>query len=96
MEMTQCKTMDRNGVIAALAELPPETLIDEAGLARIFDRHPVSIKRAIRRGELPPGVRLFGKPTWTARAVLDHLNRRLEEAKRDRERLERRISQLSP
>ena len=95
METTEHKATDRNGVIAALADLPADAIIDEAGLARIFNRHPVSIKRAIARGELPRGVRLFGKPTWTARAVLDHLNRRLEEAKKDAERLQRRISQLT-
>ena len=93
---TPHKTTDQSGIIAALAELPPEAIIDEAGLARIFNRHPVSIKRAIARGELPRGVRLFGKPTWTARAVLDHLNRRLEEAKKDAERVAKRISAWTP
>ncbi len=89
------KTTDRGGIIAALAELPPDTIIDEAGLARIFHRHPVSIKRAIRRGELPPGVRLFGKQTWTARAVLDHLDKRLAKAKEETERFEQKIRRLS-
>jgi hypothetical protein len=96
METSEHKTTDHAGIIAALAELPPDVLIDEAGLARIFNRHPVSIKRAIKRRELPPGVKLFGKPTWTAKVVLDHLNRRLDEAKKDAERLQRRISQLTP
>ncbi len=90
------KTADPAGIIKTLAEMPPDALIDETSLAGIFHRHPVSIKRAIVRGELPRGVRLFGKPTWTARAVLEHLNRRLEEAKKDAERLQRRISQLTP
>ena len=94
METTKHKT-DHTGVIAALAEMPADTIIDEAGLSRIFHRHPVSIKRAIVRGELPRGVRLFGKQTWTARAVLDHLSQRLEAAQKDAERLQRRISQLS-
>ena len=95
MDTTEHKTTDQSGIVAILAEMPPEAIIDEAGLARIFGRHPVSIKRAVKRHELPPGVRLFGKPTWTARAVLDHLNHRLEAAKRDKERLQRRISELS-
>ncbi len=82
-------------IIGALAELPGDTIIYEAGLADIFHRKPVSIKRAIRRGEIPPGVKMFGKPTWTARAVLDHLNKRLEKAKVDAERFERRIAELS-
>ncbi len=95
METTKHKPTDHNGIIATLAELPPEAIIDEAGLARIFNRHPVSIKRAIRRGELPAGVRLFGRQSWTAKAVLDHLNRRLEEAKRNAERAQQRISRLA-
>jgi hypothetical protein len=88
-------TTQANGVIAALAEMPGETLIDEAGLARIFGRCSKSVKRAVARAELPRPVRLFGKSTWTARAVLDHLNQRLEAAKRDAERLEKRISHFS-
>jgi hypothetical protein len=84
------------GIIAVLAEMPADALIDEAALAGIFRRCPTSIKRAIRRGELPPGVRLFGRPTWTARAILDHLERRLDEARKDRERTQRRISALVP
>jgi hypothetical protein len=91
---TQTTEAKSDGIIAVLAELPPEALIDEAGLARIFGRCVKSIKRAIQRHELPPGVRLMGRPTWTARAVLDHLNRRLDEAKRDAERLAQRISRL--
>jgi len=85
----------QQGTISALADLAPEAIIDEAALARIFGKHPVSIKRAIRRGELPPGVRMFGKPTWTAKAILDHLNARLETARKARERTERRISALA-
>jgi len=89
-----CTMNDETGIIAALAELPPEALIDEAALARIFGRCAKSIKRAVRRGELPRPVRLFGRPTWTARAVLGHVNKRLEAAKREAERLGRRISEL--
>ena len=96
MDTTEHKTTDQSGIVAILAEMPPEAIIDEAGLARIFGRHPVSIKRAVKRHELPPGVRLFGKPTWTARAILEHLNRRLDEAKKDAERLAKRISALTP
>jgi hypothetical protein len=83
------------GIIRQLGQLPRDTISDEAGLARMFHRHPVSIQRAIRRHELPRGIRLFGRQTRTAGAVLDHLSRRLEEAKKDAERFARRISQLA-
>ncbi len=84
-----------DSIIRTLAELPPDTVIYMAGLMKIFGRCDKSIKRAVRRGELPPPVRTFGQPTWTAGVLLDHLKARLEAAKRDAQRLERRISQLS-
>jgi hypothetical protein len=93
--MTENTQTESDGIIAALAELPPDALIDEAGLMRIFGRCAKSIKRAVTRNELPRPVRLFGKPTWTAGAILSHLNSRLDEAKKDAERLAKRISQLS-
>ena len=90
--VAQAKT---DGVIRALAELPPDALIDEQALARIFGRCQTSVRRAVRRGELPRPVKMFGRPTWTARAVLDHIGKRLEAKKQEAQRLERRISQLS-
>ena len=84
------------GTIRELGELPPEAVITEQGLAKIFDRHKVSIKRAIQRGELPPSVRLFGEPVWTVRALREHLGKRLEQARKESEQAERRISQFSP
>ncbi len=83
------------GIIRQLGDLPPDTILSEDALARLFGRHRVSIKRAVSRGELPPSIRLFGKASWTARTVLDHLNKRLEAAKKEREQLARRISQNS-
>jgi hypothetical protein len=93
--MKSTTNQKRDGIIAALAEFPPEALIDETALGRIFARCPKTIRRAVARGELPRPVRLFGKSTWTARAVLDHLAARLDTAQREAEKLNRRISQLS-
>ncbi len=92
--MTSTTKVKTERVITDLAELPPETVIDEAALARIFQCCPKSIKRAVKRKELPRSVKLLGKPTWTARVVSDHLTARLEAAKREAERLERKISEL--
>jgi hypothetical protein len=50
------------GIIRELGELPPGTIITEKALGRVLNRHLVSIKRAIERGELPPSIRLFGEP----------------------------------
>ena len=84
------------GIVKTFGELPPGAILEEEAVARIFGRHSVSVKRAVERGELPPPVRLFGKPTWTAGAILAHLDARLEAAKREAEREAARISRLSP
>jgi len=41
-------------IVQALGEMPPDTIVTEDGLAKLFCRHPVSIRRAAERGELPP------------------------------------------
>ena len=84
------------GVVRELGELPPGAILEEEAVARIFGRHSVSVKRAVERGELPPPVRLFGKPTWTAGAILAYQEARLEAAKRKAEKEAARISRLSP
>jgi hypothetical protein len=83
------------GIIRELGELPPATVLSEEALAKIFNRHRVSIQRAVERGELPPSIRLFGEPVWTVQALRDHMNSRLEAAKKEADRLQRRISQFS-
>jgi hypothetical protein len=85
-----------DGIVKALGELPPGAILAEEALARIFGRHPASIKRAVERRELPPPVRLLGKPTWTAGAILAHLDARLEVARREAEKDAARFSRLAP
>lgn len=80
-------------VITTLGELPAGTVIDQNELARIFHRCPTSIQRAVDRGELPPPVRLLGKPRWTVGFLLEHLEKRLkatdESAQKERARIAR-------
>jgi hypothetical protein len=84
------------GMIPELGKLSPSTIVTEEGLAQVFRRCPTSIKRAVRRGELPPPMRMFGRSTWTVGAILTHLNKRLETASKEAERQGRRISGLRP
>jgi len=86
---------DDLGVIRALGDLPGEAIISEEGLAKIFRRHRVSIKRAVERGELPPNIRLFGEPVWTIQALRDHLTKRLDAAKKEAEQIQKKNSELS-
>ena len=83
------------GIIRELGDLPAEAVISEQALAKIFDRHRVSIKRAVERGELPPSVRLFGEPIWTVQALREHLGKRLDEARKESEQLRKKINQFS-
>ncbi len=84
------------GIWCHLGELPPGAIVSEAALARIFGKHPVSIKRAVRRGELPPPTRLLGGPVWTVAAILRHLEARLDSARKKAEATAKRLSGLSP
>ncbi len=84
------------GVVRELGELPPGAILEEEAVARMFNRHPASVKRAVERGELPPPVRLFGKPSWTAGVILAHLDARLEAAKREAEKEAARFARMSP
>jgi hypothetical protein len=84
-----------SGIIRELGDLPAEAVVSEAGLSKIFDRHRVSIKRAVERGELPPSVRLFGEPVWTVKALREHLSKRLDVAKKESEQLQNKINKFS-
>jgi hypothetical protein len=79
------------GIIATLAVLHPSAIVTEAGIAQLFSRHVVSVKRAVERGELPPPCHLFGARVWTAGILIRHIERRLEQAARDAEKDAKRI-----
>jgi hypothetical protein len=83
------------GVVRELGEYPPGTLITEGGLAKLLHRHPVSIRRAVLRGELPPGCRMLNATCWTVGAILAHIEARLAEARKAREAMLKKISALS-
>jgi hypothetical protein len=83
------------GVIRELGDLPAEAIISEEGLAKIFHRHKVSIKRAVERGELPPTVRLFGEPVWTVKVLREHMGKRLDAAQKESKQLLKDISKFS-
>jgi len=84
------------GVIRTLGDLPPDAVISEDGLAKLFGRHRASIKRAVGRGELPPSIRLFGEPVWTIEALRDHMNKRLAAADKEASQYQQRLSRLRP
>ena len=84
------------GVVAILGALGPGAVVTEEGVARMFNRHQASVKRAVERGELPPPTRLFGQNTWTAGVLVRHIEARLQKAADKAERWQRKVKQLSP
>jgi hypothetical protein len=82
--------------MAALALLPPQTLISESKLAQMAGRHITSVKRAIQRGELPPPVPLFGINVWTAAAILEHISASLEAKRTAAAQTARRLQHFRP
>jgi len=79
-----------------LGELKPGTVITEEGIAHMFQRHVVSVKRAVQRGELPPPCRLFGANVWTAGALIRYIEARLDQAAQEAARDAQRMQNLSP
>lgn len=57
-------------VIRTLAELPKETLIDEAALANALQISTRTVRRMVGRYELPPPVRFAGRATWQSGRIL--------------------------
>ncbi len=87
---------DMPGIIAVLGELKPGAILMEDGVARLFNRHVASVKRAVQRGELPPPCRLFGSNAWTAGSLVQHIEQRLAAAAKDAERMAQKLARLSP
>lgn len=91
MEASLADATSLPGVIATLAVLHPNAIITEQGVAHLFSRHMVSVKRAVERGELPPPCTLFGSKVWTAGILIRHIERRLEQAAKEAEKNTRRV-----
>ena len=83
-------------IVAKLGELGSGAIITEEGVAKLFNRHPTSVKRAVTRGELPPPCRLFGRNAWTAGVLVKHIERRLAEAAKKAEQLSQKVRRLTP
>ena len=106
LDNSECNMIEENkrppgdkglpGVIAELGELQPGAVVTEEGIARLFDRCPTSVKRAVERGELPPPIRLFGGNAWTAGVLVAHFEQRLAEAASEKAQVEEKIRRLSP
>lgn len=80
---------DFPGVCVELGALGSGAIITEDWLAaRMGKGCRETIRRAVERGELPPPVRIMGKSTWTAGAIVRHIEKRLELAAQEVEKRE--------
>ena len=91
MQLIYYDEIDRSGIYTFLSGLADDAIISEEALCRFFDRHLTTIKRSIDRGELPPSIKMFGQPVWTAGAIRTHLNKRLADAAAERYRVEKEL-----
>jgi len=82
-DLPENESSDENltdGAFVDLARLPEATVLTLGELARLLGKHPVSIKRAVDRGELPEPVRLMGKSIWTVRVLIEYIEKRLHDS----------------
>ena len=84
------------GILVELGELGSGTIISEHALARLVQRHPVSIKRSVARGELPIPIKLLGQPVWTVGSIVQHIEKRLEDAATDTMSAKEKLEKLMP
>jgi hypothetical protein len=84
------------GIWTLFGELPPDTIISEVALAERLGKHPVSIKRAILRGELPPSRKMFGTPAWQIGFINEYFTERLREALKETAKKKRSLDDLEP
>lgn len=76
----QDERTDDLGIIVALAELPPGTLLTVNGMAQIFGKSPNTIMRAVGEGRLPKPFRIFSENCWRAGDLDVFLQRRMQDA----------------
>lgn len=81
-------------VIVALVRLPGDALVDEAALAASLDVTKRTVRRMVRRHELPPPVAFAGRAMWQVRRVVAWFEARAERAARAAERDARRLDSV--
>jgi predicted DNA-binding transcriptional regulator AlpA len=55
-------------------------------LQALFDVCDETVHNAVKRGDLPPPVKLFGRNVWSVESLKQHLEQRLETARVQAER----------
>ena len=61
-------------------------LLTTQDLQALFDVCDETVGNAVKRGELPPPVKLFGRNTWLVESIKQHHAQRQEAARAEAER----------
>jgi predicted DNA-binding transcriptional regulator AlpA len=64
----------------------PLSFLTTQDLQALFDCCDETIHNAVKRGELPPPVKVGGRNIWSAECIQQHLAQRLEAARMQAER----------
>ena len=84
------------GVIAELGSLGDGAIVYGNGLARMFGKSKMTIKRAVKSGWLPPPIRMFGQDAWTVGCIIRHVEARLDAAAKEAARDAKRVQKYEP
>jgi hypothetical protein len=82
-----------------LGSYKPEDVLSEQTLCKLLDRCKTSVRRMVRRAELPPPTKLSGRRCWTVGNLSAFFQVRLEQARREQERTRRdreKLARLAP
>lgn len=73
-----------SGIIIRLSVLSRDDLLDEIAMAKVFAvRCTRTIKRMVKRYEIPPPILLASKRYWRVGVVLDWINESIERVEKD-------------
>lgn len=78
--------------IFALSQLKPDAILTLEDLARELGKCTESVKRAVKRGELPPSTKLMGKPIWSVGSILRQIELSLDMERQSWEKERQRFS----
>lgn len=90
------ETADQKMDLGSLARMPEDAPMDADHLCQMFACGSRALSRMVKRGELPPGVKVGGKPIWTAGVLRKHIQKRSEHAAQEAEKRRERVHRLMP
>lgn len=83
----------RSGLhLRGLAMLCEGTMLDEKALAECLGTSPRTLRRMVRRGEIPQGIKLGGRRLWVVGKVREYLAEQADRLADDAKRIARHFA----